>query len=177
MSWPWSQLGLSGPSDLSQVRHAYAEKLKSTHPEEDPEGFQRLHSAYQLASCMARQQKRRGTTPSAAPTERRSQDRLVERLGQPTQEQDITHPPQKRDEGEIDFDRLFQEGSEVSRPRQEEREQDFDFDQLLPEEKVPPRPPEEVQQDFDFDRLFAEGEAERVEARRRRGRERRNIYE
>ncbi len=177
MSWPWSQLGLSGPSDLSQVRHAYAEKLKSTHPEEDPEGFQRLHSAYQLASCMARQQKRRGTTPSAAPTERQSQDRLVEQLGQPTQEQAITRPPQKRDEGEIDFDRLFQEGSGVSRPRQEEREQDFDFDQLLREEKVPPRPPEEVQQDFDFDRLFAEGEAERVEARRRRGRERRNIYE
>ena len=45
MSWPWSQLGLPGPSGLSEVRHAYAEKLKITHPEEDPEGFQRLHSA------------------------------------------------------------------------------------------------------------------------------------
>ena len=40
MSWPWSQLGLPGPSDLSEVRHAYAEKLKTAHPEEDPEGFQ-----------------------------------------------------------------------------------------------------------------------------------------
>ena len=39
MSWPWSQLGLPGPSELSEVRHAYAEKLKTTHPEEDPEGF------------------------------------------------------------------------------------------------------------------------------------------
>ena len=71
MSWPWSQLGLPGPTDLSEVRHAYAEKLKTTHPEEDPEGFQRLHSAYQLASRMARQQKRReGVTPPEPQIER-----------------------------------------------------------------------------------------------------------
>jgi len=50
MNWPWSALGLPGPSDLSAVRHAYAECLKTTHPEEDPEGFQRLHSAFQAAS-------------------------------------------------------------------------------------------------------------------------------
>ena len=59
MSWPWSQLGLSGPSDLPEIRHAYAEKLKTTHPEDDPEGFQRLHAAYQAASRIARQRKKR----------------------------------------------------------------------------------------------------------------------
>ena len=45
MSWPWNQLGLPGPAGLPEIRHAYAEKLKTTHPEDDPEGFQRLHSA------------------------------------------------------------------------------------------------------------------------------------
>ena len=58
MSWPWSQLGLSGPSSLPEIRRAYAEKVKTAHPEEDPEGFQRLHAAYQLASRMARQKQR-----------------------------------------------------------------------------------------------------------------------
>lgn len=54
MSWPWSELGLSGPADLAAVRHAYAERLKTTHPEEDPEGFQRLNEAYQQARQLAR---------------------------------------------------------------------------------------------------------------------------
>ena len=54
MSWPWSELGLSGPAELSEIRAAYARKLKTAHPEEDPEGFQRLHTAYQEASRRAR---------------------------------------------------------------------------------------------------------------------------
>lgn len=64
MSWPWSELGLPGPSDLAAVRHAYAECLKTTHPEEDPEGFQRLNEAYQ----QARQLARRGGQPARRPT-------------------------------------------------------------------------------------------------------------
>ena len=68
MSWPWSQLGLSGPSDLPEIRHAYAEKLKTTHPEEDPKGFQRLHAAYQEASRQARQAARQAREePRPAP--------------------------------------------------------------------------------------------------------------
>ncbi len=55
MNWPWSELGLPGPSDLAAVRRAYAQRLKTTHPEDDPEGFQRLHEAYQEARRLARQ--------------------------------------------------------------------------------------------------------------------------
>lgn len=156
MSWPWSQLGLPGPSELSEVRHAYAEKLKVTHPEEDPEGFQRLHSAYQLASRMARQKKRQAEVPPPEPPKPQPQ------AGPPAQEEDF------------DFDRLLQdqEGREPPRRPPEEAE-DFDFDELLREDDTPPRPPEEEEQDFDFERLFAEGEAERAEARRRRAEERR----
>lgn len=159
MSWPWSQLGLPGPSELSEVRHAYAEKLKVTHPEEDPEGFQRLHSAYQLASRMARQKKRQaGPAPVPQPEE---PPRPAPKPAQP-QEQDF------------DYDELLRDGGEEPRrPREEDEEPDFDFDELLREEDTPPRPREEEEQDFDFERLFAEGEAERAEARRRRGEERR----
>ena len=54
MTWPWSELGLKGPADLETVRRAYAQRLKAAHPEEDPEGFQRLHKAYQAARRAAR---------------------------------------------------------------------------------------------------------------------------
>lgn len=67
MSWPWSELGLPGPSDLAAVRHAYAECLKTTHPEEDPEGFQRLNEAYQQARQLARRGGR-SAQQSASPT-------------------------------------------------------------------------------------------------------------
>ena len=67
MSWPWSELGLSGPADLAAVRHAYAERLKTTHPEEDPEGFQRLNEAYQQARQLAR---KGGRAASQAPVSR-----------------------------------------------------------------------------------------------------------
>lgn len=116
MSWPWSQLGLPGPSGLSEIRHAYAEKLKTTHPEEDPEGFQRLHSAYQLASRMARQQKRRTEIPVSNP----------ERPPRPAPE-----PSQPPEEG-FDFDELLQgSGEQPHRPREENP--DWDYDRLFAE--------------------------------------------
>lgn len=152
MSWPWSQLGLPGPSGLPEIRRAYAEKLKTTHPEDDPEGFQRLHSAYQLASRMARRQKRQedGQPP------------------QPLPEQ----PPEQ-----ADFEKLPQGGAKPLRPAGEE-EKDWDFEGLLAKDETPPRPVrEDEKQDWDYDRLFAEGEAERAEERRRRGEERRRTAE
>lgn len=54
MNWPWGELGLSGPAELPVIRRAYAERLKTTRPEDNPDGFQRLHSAYQTACRMAR---------------------------------------------------------------------------------------------------------------------------
>lgn len=121
MSWPWSQLGLSGPSDLPEIRRAYAEKLKTTHPEDDPEGFQRLHSAYQLASRMARQQKRQGAAAPPKPQ--------AERPAPPPPPEAPTPPPEEED---FDFDQLLQEDEEPSRPQPEE-EQDFDFERLIAE--------------------------------------------
>ena len=205
MSWPWSQLGLPGPSGLSEVRHAYAEKLKITHPEEDPEGFQRLHSAYQLASRMARQQKRQAGVQTPEPREERPpqpepeqvQDLALDEL--PERDETLPHTQRGLEEGQdVDFDELLerdetpphaQRGLEEEQDfdfdellerdetlphvrRGPEKERDFNFDELLERDETPPRP-EEEERDWDYDRLFAEGEAERAEARRRRGVERR----
>ena len=117
MSWPWSQLGLSGPSGLSEIRHAYAEKLKDTHPEEDPEGFQQLHAAYQLASRMARQRKRRTEAQMPAPE--------TERPSRPA-----PAPPQPPED--FKFDELLQGDSGPTRRPQEEGP-DWDYDRLFAE--------------------------------------------
>ena len=67
VSWPWTALGLSGPAALPEIRRAYAQKLKTTHPEEDPEGFQRLHQAYLTACRQARRAARPALEPEADP--------------------------------------------------------------------------------------------------------------
>ena len=170
MSWPWSQLGLSGPSDLPEIRHAYAEKLKTTHPEDDPEGFQSLHAAYQAASRIARQRKKREKPfPQAEDTPPSRYAMREDDI------QEIEIPEEKAESEKLDFnyEELLQEEGERPQFSHRDDERDFDFDELLDEGGGLPRPPKEDEQDFDFERLFAEGEAERAEARRRRGVERR----
>ena len=47
---PWVILGIEPCSDFKRVRKAYAEKLKRTHPEDDPEGFMPLREVYEYLS-------------------------------------------------------------------------------------------------------------------------------
>src|SRR5690554_567882 len=47
--WPWSELGIEPTDDTRAVKRAYAKLLKQTRPDENPEGFQRLHAAYKDA--------------------------------------------------------------------------------------------------------------------------------
>lgn len=110
MSWPWSELGLSGPADLAEVRRAYAERLKTTHPEEDPEGFQRLHEAYQQARKLAR----RGG--AAAPARPASEPEQAE---------------EGREEPDWDYDSLLQREEPEEEP--EEAEPDWDYEGIFTE--------------------------------------------
>lgn len=49
VNWALRELGLQPDADARAVKRAYATRLKITRPEDDPEGFQRLHEAYQAA--------------------------------------------------------------------------------------------------------------------------------
>lgn len=52
---PFRILGLERDADESAIKRAYARLLKTTRPDDDPVGFQRLNEAYQSALAQARQ--------------------------------------------------------------------------------------------------------------------------
>ena len=112
MNWPWEALGLPGPADLSLIRQAYAERLKRTRPEEDPEGFQRLRNAYQAACRLARQ------GANGADAARRGGD------GDETESLSPENAPTVR-EKTWDFERLFAEGEAEERGRRFQKLQEL----------------------------------------------------
>ncbi|HEU4669452.1 MAG TPA: J domain-containing protein [Dyella sp.] len=59
--WPYSELGIEPTDDERAIKRAYAVKLKQNRPDQNPEGFQRLHEAYQAAL-----QRCHAGTPTAA---------------------------------------------------------------------------------------------------------------
>ena len=122
MNWPWSELGLPGPCGPDEVKHAYAQCLKTTHPEEDPEGFQRLHDAYQTARRLARNYR-----PALEEEAGQAEEEHGGYAQPPVQESgDCNIPPLKKEAGEVfDYESLFAEGDqekeEARRRRVEER--------------------------------------------------------
>jgi hypothetical protein len=54
----WAVLDLQSTTDIPTIKKAYAAKLKIHHPEDDPEGFQRVRLAYENALKFAQYNKR-----------------------------------------------------------------------------------------------------------------------
>lgn len=59
-------LGLDAGAGAADIKRAYARKLHQTRPEDDPEGFQRLHAAYRAALQQCRDRSEGGDAPSAS---------------------------------------------------------------------------------------------------------------
>ena len=63
----WEVLGIDRTKDRLTIKRAYAALAKKTHPEEDPEGFQKLHNAYKGALIYASIQAAQGPAMQDAP--------------------------------------------------------------------------------------------------------------
>ena len=63
-SYEWSLLGIEPTRDEEEIRRAYARQLKHCHPEEEPERWSRLHSAYRRALSCARGEETQPVIPS-----------------------------------------------------------------------------------------------------------------
>jgi hypothetical protein len=50
----WQALGIAPTREIGEIRRAYAGRLKECHPEENPEGFQRIRTAYEAALRISR---------------------------------------------------------------------------------------------------------------------------
>lgn len=56
--WPWDELDLNGPVPEAEVRRAYARRLKTLDVERQPDAFEALREAYDLARQIARDRAR-----------------------------------------------------------------------------------------------------------------------
>lgn len=52
----WQILDIAPTDNQRDIKRAYAKKLKQTHPEDDPEGFQILQEAFETAQYLVREQ-------------------------------------------------------------------------------------------------------------------------
>lgn len=151
MNWPWSELGLPGPCELTEIRRAYAQLLKVNHPEEDPEGFQRLHNAYQAACRCARQNQRAQRRADAEPAPE-----------EPAGTRQAPEEPEREPGAEWDYGDLLKNVRMPGKAGEPGEAPDAQPEGGRQAEKEP-EPPE-----WDYERLFAEGEEEAREARRRK---------
>ncbi|MDE7199196.1 MAG: DnaJ domain-containing protein [Lachnospiraceae bacterium] len=126
----WEILGIPPTEDIGKIKSAYAGQAKLYHPEEHPEEFKTLQSAYKIAVKLAKS-KREGVPltylPSGQPTETNGQP--VETSGQPMHGQSM-ETPGDMPESEKDS-ALGETEADISRrepeSRKETEESVFDF--------------------------------------------------
>jgi hypothetical protein len=63
----WQELGIAPTAEVREIRRAYAQRLRHTHPEDDPDGFQRLRAAYESALAAATSEVSAGAAPAGPP--------------------------------------------------------------------------------------------------------------
>ncbi|WP_239617739.1 J domain-containing protein [Cohnella mopanensis] len=103
----WKILGIEPTDDVSAIKRAYAVKLKIHHPEEDPEGYQRLREAYDQAVKQAKQKAKKAINRDITETEddgREVSAALEQELDEHEHENEHEDEPEDEHEDEDDAD-------------------------------------------------------------------------
>ena len=97
MHWSYDHLDLSEDADARAIKRAYARQLKTARPDVDPDGFQRLHEAYQAALQVCARRAAAAADDDAVPEPRLRDTHAREGRVEDTQVRD-THSGEGRDQ-------------------------------------------------------------------------------
>lgn len=102
MSDLWSLLQIPPTQDPDAIKQAYAQQSRLHHPEEDPEGFQRLRAAYQEALKLARQPAAKAPPAPVSPEPQTPPISPLEWEAPPMWPEEET-PPEDTEDTAVDF--------------------------------------------------------------------------
>ncbi len=169
MNWPWDELGLDGISSLEEIHKAYAKRTKETHPEEDPEGFRRLHKAYQAAKRIVKLKGSKNSSLVNFPKEERqsysTQAYSASILDEANKSENTQSSESFRSNGkdplkeEENYDSIFEAVLNKSKNTAKNRSSESNRDSSLREASF--------EEEWDYDRIFKDALLEKEAAMRK----------
>ncbi|MGT2753841.1 J domain-containing protein [Streptococcus ovis] len=99
----WEILGIEWTDDLKRIKKAYAEKIKTVHPEENPEGFKALQTAYRDAIALSKNKQLKRSYQSS------SFEQIVDNPFEKVDNESLTNPISEATDFEHEFDDMSDE--------------------------------------------------------------------
>lgn len=119
----YSILGLEEGADRKAVKRAYAQKVKACHPEENPEGWKRLHDAYEAALGRAVGQGDERILPDMARSRKAQEEAVTESVGKQDLGAGSSGAAESSDSGGVEFDQISQFAQELRKERELETQE------------------------------------------------------
>jgi len=151
----WELLGIEPTEDISKIKSAYAKQAKQYHPEEHPEEFKALQSAYKLAVGLAKS-RRAGIKLTYVPPAQTAEPKTE--AGQPGAEIEAGQPA--AEEASAADQPMAEEAETASEAEQPETEEASETERPGTEAE-PDAVGEETSHAFDFSGVDAYGDRER----------------
>lgn len=135
----WNILGIKPTNNLNEIKKAYAEKVKLSHPEENPEGFKELHKAYRHANKLAgmisatsniQHEEKKKTDESDSQTTDDSQNDAATPAVIEKEKNDLNPKSESTDQN--DFSTLDKTTSRQPFQENENPQNELDFDNITP---------------------------------------------
>lgn len=139
MTQIWRLLGIQPTKDIAEIKQAYANQAKQTHPEEHPEAFRALHDAYRAALRYAKSENRQPPVQAAAlHTDTPRTPTAEKRLAEPVSPESVRPDAEMQPHSENLFDGFRKPKPQNPQPTPQPSENELtnaDFSRILSEER------------------------------------------